>query len=165
MRAVELRADLRESSVVSLFDLLVLLLLVLSGSIGWLRGGVKEVITLFAIGGGFVAFALLGPHLAGAGGGLAMQALILVLVFAGGFSVVSLAGTLAARRITTRLPLEVDQATGSLIGAIRGWILAAFVLFTIEIYHIDAAKPAMVQGSLLAPALHVTAIGLGAPQE
>ncbi|MEM7741674.1 MAG: CvpA family protein [Pseudomonadota bacterium] len=149
----------------SLFDLFVLLLLILSGSIGWLRGGVKEVITLVAIGGGFLAFTLLGPHLAGAGGGLAMQAMVLVLVFAGGFSLVSLAGTLAARRMTKRLPFEVDQATGSLIGAIRGWILAAFVLFTIEIYHVDAAKPSMIEASLLAPALHVTASGLGAPQE
>ncbi|MEM0928908.1 MAG: CvpA family protein [Pseudomonadota bacterium] len=147
----------------SLFDLLVVLLIVMSGAIGWLRGGVKEVITLLAIGGGFAAFALLGPRLAGAGGGIAMQAGLLLLVFAGGFSVVSLVGTLAARRITSKLPDSVNEATGSLFGALRGWILAAFVLFTIEIYHVDAAKPAMIEGSLLAPALHITAISLGAP--
>ncbi|MEO1657343.1 MAG: CvpA family protein [Pseudomonadota bacterium] len=147
----------------SLFDLLVVLLVVMSGAIGWLRGGVKEVITLLAIGGGFAAFALLGPRLAGAGGGIAAQAALLLLVFVGGFSVVSLVGTLAARRIAKRLPESVDEATGSLFGALRGWILAAFILFTIDIYHIDSARPAMIEGSLLAPALHVTAMGLGAP--
>ncbi len=147
----------------SLFDLLVLLLLVMSGAIGWLRGGVKEVITLLAIGGGFAAFALLGPHLEGAGGGIAMQAGLLLLVFFGGFSVVSLIGTLTARRITQTLPESVDEATGSLFGALRGWILASFILFTIDIYHVDAAKPAIIEGSLLAPALRATALGLGAP--
>lgn len=144
----------------SQFDLVIALILLVSAAVGWFRGGLREVVTLAAILGGILAIALFGESLTAAVDGILVKLAALALLFLLGDSLVSVTGTLLIRRYVGKRPSRNDKIAGSLFGLVRGWILGAFVLFTIEVYHDGAPLPRMVENSLLAPALHATASSL-----
>lgn len=141
-------------------DFVVLLILVLSAGLGWLRGGVREIVTLAAIAAGFLALSLLGPSLGGLADASFSRLLTVVAIFAVADILVEFLGAYLVRRFVGREKKRGDRIAGSAFGAVRGWFLAAFVVFTIEVYHTDTELPPSVENSLFAPALSATANGL-----
>lgn len=141
----------------SQFDLIIVVIMAVSAGVGWFRGGLREVVTLAAILGGFLAIAVLGEMLTGAVDGILAKLAALGLLFLLGDSIVSITGTLLVRRYAGKEPRRNDKIAGSLFGLVRGWLLGAFVLFTILVYHDGARLPRMIEKSFLAPALKATA--------
>lgn len=141
----------------TVFDLLVVLALAASGAIGWYRGGLREVVTLIAIAAGFLAVALLGPGAANAAPGLPAKVGTLVIIFLVADLTVSALGHFIIRSSVGASKGRNDRIAGAFFGAVRGWVLAAFVLLTIVVYHDGAPLPPMVDGSLFAPFLEDTA--------
>lgn len=139
------------------FDVVVLLVLGFSALVGWFRGGARELVTLLAIGGGFLAIGLFGGAVAAGMEGVLGTLLGLVAVFAAADIAVSMAGRLAVHRLLGQRTLRGDQLAGGLFGLVRGWVLAAFLVFTIEVYHSGAALPPSVADSATARPLSATA--------
>jgi membrane protein required for colicin V production len=145
---------------VTTFDLLALAILLVSSLIGWCRGGLREAVTLLAILGGFVFLNLFGAGAASYVGGVPAKIAAFVLMFILGDLVVSLFGGYLIRRFTGRRIMRNDRIAGLLFGLVRGWVLAAALVFTVITYYDGAALPGWITGSFLAPALEATADGL-----
>lgn len=141
----------------SQFDLLVILILAVSSGIGWYRGGVREAVTLAAIAAGFVAISLFGGMATGAVDGTIGKLLVLAGLFLTGDTLVSVSGAIVVRKYLGRDKKRGDRIAGAAFGILRGWVLAAFVLFSVLVYHEGAPRPQMVEKSLFAPALEATA--------
>lgn len=141
----------------SVFDLLVLLVLVVSGLIGWYRGGMRELVVLAAIAGGFVAIHLFGGPASSLVDGTLARLLVLGGLFLAGDIIVLIAGGSAVRRFLGKEKARSDRAAGGVFGLVRGWVLAAFLVFTVEVYHTEAPLPPSVRNSFLAEPLSATA--------
>lgn len=138
------------------FDILVLALVLMSGGLGWLRGGLREGATVAGIVVGFIALSVIGPAIAGHVSGALARGLVLLAVFAVGYGAVTITAGLVIRQLTGSGPTMLDQAFGVMLGALRGWLLAAFCLFTVQVYHVDTSLPPSLIRSLFAPALDAT---------
>lgn len=138
------------------FDLIVLLVLAVSGGIGWFRGGLREAVTLVAIAGGFLAVHLFGETVTSQVGGTLRKLISLGVVFLAGDLIVSGIGSYVVRRFVGAKPGRNDKIAGGFFGVVRGWVLAAFMLFTVEVYHEGAAQPGFLADSLFAPMLGAT---------
>ncbi|GGY45056.1 CvpA family protein [Parvularcula lutaonensis] len=141
----------------SQFDLLVLVIIGVSALIGWYRGGVREAVTLGAIAAGFLAISLFGGMATSAVDGTIGKLLVLAGLFLAGDTAVSIAGSILVRKYLGRDKKRGDRIAGAAFGILRGWVLAAFVLFSVLVYHEGAPRPQMVERSLFAPALEATA--------
>lgn len=142
------------------FDLLVLLFLLVSAGIGWFRGGIREAVTLAAIGAGFVAINLFAGPVTEAVPGVLRKLIAIAGLFLAGDLLVSIFGAVLVRKYFGRDPTRNDKIAGGLFGLVRGWVLAAFVLFTVQVYHEGTELPPMIAKSLFAPALDGTAQSL-----
>jgi uncharacterized membrane protein required for colicin V production len=135
-------------------------MLLTSAGIGWYRGGLRELVVLAAIGAGFLAIHLFGPSASLLVDGTLARLLVLAGIFLATDILVVTAGSYAIRRYMNGAKTRNDRAAGALFGLVRGWVLAAFVVFTIEVYHVDTAMPRHVSRSLLAAPLSATADAL-----
>lgn len=138
------------------FDLFVLGVMAFSALLGWHRGGLREIVTLIAIAAGFVAIGLLGAALSATADGTLMRLVILAALFLAGYLAVFVAGGALIRSLIGPDKRREDRWAGGLFGALRGWILAAFVFYTVSVYHTGAPLPRSVSDSLLAPPLAST---------
>ncbi|MEE4213157.1 MAG: CvpA family protein [Parvularcula sp.] len=142
------------------FDLIVIAIILISAALGWQRGGVRETVTLLGIGAGFLAVALLGgPATAAAEGGFTRLA-ILAGLFVVGDLIVTVPGSLIVRRFFGRRKQRGDRVAGALFGSFRGWIIAAALAFTVEIYHTGTDLPPALENSVSAQPLLTTAHAL-----
>ncbi|MEM9838497.1 MAG: CvpA family protein [Pseudomonadota bacterium] len=138
------------------FDLFVLAVMAFSAFVGWHRGGIREIVTLLAIAAGFAAIGAAGAKLSGAVDGTFFRLAVLVVLFLAGYVVVSLAGAYAVRAVLGSEKKRGDRFAGGVFGLLRGWLLGAFALYTVTVYHTETALPAAISESLFAPALEET---------
>ena len=123
----------------TVFDLYVLAVLVLSVLFGATRGLTREAITLVALFGGIVVVGLLAGPLGGVfGDGLVAVIAVLVVLFAIGFIAVHVALEMVARRLIGSVPKKADRALGGVFGAARGWFLVGLT-FLAATYYFEAA--------------------------
>lgn len=141
----------------TLFDLLVIVALGASGGLGWYRGGLREAVTLIAIAAGFLSVTLFGAGASSAVSGLPAKVAVIAALFVVADLAVSIVGGIAIRRFVGAKKGRNDRIAGALFGTVRGWVLSAFVLLTIIVYHDGAPLPPTVDRSLLAPLLEETA--------
>jgi membrane protein required for colicin V production len=153
---LNLKASAAKQLAVSGFDLLVLSIILLSAAIGWFRGGLREAVTLAAIAGGFLFLNLFGASAAGLADGIIGRLIGLLLVFLAGDILVSLLGAYLVRRFAGRDVRRNDRLAGGLFGTVRGWVLAAAILYTALAYYDGAPLPGWATKSLFAPALEAT---------
>ncbi len=139
------------------FDLLVLLILAVSAGLGWQRGGIRETVTLLGIGAGFLAVGLFGGPVADMAGGSFARLAALAGLFLVGDLIVTIPGALLVRRWFGPKKQGGDRVAGVIFGGFRGWVLAAAVAFTVEIYHTGTDLPASVDNSLSGDPLLATA--------
>lgn len=126
----------------TLFDLYVLLVLVLSVLFGAARGLTREAITLLALFGGVVTVGLLAGPLGGLfGDELPAVIAVLVILFAIGFVLVHVALEMIARRLIGAAPHKLDRALGGAFGAVRGWFLVGLTFLAATYYFEAAALP------------------------
>ncbi|MCQ8186182.1 CvpA family protein [Parvularcula maris] len=144
----------------TVFDLLVLAILAVSSLIGWYRGGLREAVTLLAILGGFLFLNLFGAGAASYVSGIPAKIAVFAAVFFVGDLLVSLLGAYLIRRFVGKKVFRNDRVAGLLFGLVRGWVLAAALVFTVITYHDGAALPGWITGSFFAPALEATADAL-----
>ena len=159
------RAEPTERAL-TLFDLYVLAVLVLSVLFGAARGLAREAITLLALLGGVASVALLARPLGGAFGDELPAVIAAVAgLFALGFVLVHAALELIARRLIGAAPHRADRALGGLFGALRGWFLVSLTFLAATYYFEAAALPdalarAWSRGFAAAGARALDAVGL-----
>ena len=153
---LEIGGDDREGAPVTRFDLFVLALMAFSALIGWHRGGLRETATLLAIAAGFAAIGAFGAPLSALVEGTFLRLGVLGGLFAGGYVLAALVGSYAVRAMAGGDKKRGDRIAGGLFGVLRGWILGAFALYTVGVYHTGAPLPAMIGESLFGPALEET---------
>ena len=155
----------------TLFDLYVLAVLVLSVLFGAARGLTREAITLLALFGGVVTVALLAGPLGGVfGDELPAVIAVLVLLFALGFVAVHVALEMIARRLIGAAPHKADRALGGVFGAVRGWFLVGLTFLAATYYFEAAALPdvlgkAWTRGFAASGARSLDALGISGRRE
>lgn len=128
----------------TLFDLLVLVLLALSGLFGAARGLLREMVTLAALFAGLVVVGVLGQPIGGwVGEGLVAVTLVLVALFAVGFVGVHVALELIARQLIGPVPHRIDRWAGGGFGFLRGWFLVGLILLVLTYYHGQTLPPSV----------------------
>lgn len=138
------------------FDFFVVAVMAFSALVGWHRGGMREIVTLLAIAAGFAAIGAAGANLSALVEGTLFRLAVLVLLFLAGYAVVSLLGAYGVRALMGAEKKRGDRFAGGVFGALRGWLLGAFALYTVTVYHTGAALPRALSESLFAPALEET---------
>ena len=140
------------------FDFIIFAILAFSGLLGWHRGGLRELVTVLAIGAGFAAVGAWGAPLSSIADGVLLRLALLILVYFLGYLVVLVAGSWVVRKVAGSDKLPGDRAVGAIFGLLRGWIFGAFVFYSIGVYHTAAPLPRCVQESLTGPALQQTVL-------
>lgn len=138
------------------FDMLIIALIALSAWLGWSRGGVRELVTIVAIGAGFVVLGVFGAPLSSMASGTLARIGLLFGLFAGVYLGVLVLGHWGAGRWLGDRKIAGDRIAGTAFGAVRGWVLSAFLYFSITVYHTGTALPETIQRSIMAPALGST---------
>ncbi len=134
----------------TIFDLFILAITALSVLFGWLRGSMREAVTLLALGGGIAAIALLGPPLSGTlGDGVAGPVIVLTTLFVLAFLLVTTSLEFALRRVIGPRPPRLDRLAGGAFGLLRGWLLCGLTFLALTWYHDVNDLPAPVEEAAL----------------
>lgn len=147
-------------------DIIVLLLVIGGGVLGWVRGFVTELLSLFAWVAVVIALKalhapvakMLAPHVGTASGAAVLAfALVGLVVFFGGRLVARALG----RRTRNSILGPIDRLLGLGFGAVKGLIGAtlAFLLFSLVynyIYGAQAERPAELANSRTFPLLNAS---------
>jgi membrane protein required for colicin V production len=121
-------------------DMIVILLIAAGAVVGWLRGFVSEILSLFAWFLAIMALRYLHApvrdllvHPVGTVAGASVLAFVIV------FGLVFLGGKLASRRLGTRVRTSivgpVDRVLGAVFGAVKGLIGATLLFLTINLVY------------------------------
>lgn len=132
------------------FDLFVVVLVLASLAFGWLRGLTREAITLLALAGGFGMVAgLATPVSSSLSEGLTGPIVAILLLFAIGFLVVTVALEALARRLIGRVPRRPDRLAGLAFGAVRGWLLCGLSWLAVSLYFAGEPLPDVLEEAAL----------------
>ena len=144
------------------FDIVVIVLIVLSGLFAFTRGFVKEALSVGSwVGSGLAALYTLNYSrpiaerflakgmIADAAAGLAVFVVVLI--------VLSLMGSAVARRVKDSSLSAIDRSLGLLFGLARGVILACLLLIVVNWALPEANRPVWIKEARTAPLLQIGA--------
>lgn len=135
---------------VTLFDLFILSIIALSGVFAWVRGLLRELVTLVAIGIGALACILFGPSFSALfGEGTFSQIIGYAVLFLIVFVIGSIGLELLLGRFLGKEPARWDKIAGAIFGVIRGWLLLGLVYLALNIYFDEDNPPDWLKNSLL----------------
>ena len=134
----------------TLFDLAIILVIGLSTLFAYLRGLLREFITLIALGVGTLCTLYFGDTLARLFGEGTLALLL-------GYGLSGLIGFIAATigleifiaRLSGTTPHKWDQVGGAIFGILRGWVLMGLVYFSVINYIPEDNPPRWVANSAL----------------
>ncbi|MBB4659846.1 putative membrane protein required for colicin V production [Parvularcula dongshanensis] len=156
--------ELRErNAALTLYDLFILGVLVMSIGFGWIRGVLREGVTLIAIAGGALlvwAFATRSVRILG--GSLPVSVVVILVLFTLGFLTVTLALEIILRRFGSVHPSGMDRLTGAVFGALRGWFLVGLTTLGVLAYYDRNDLPAFLSEAAFGDLATSTADTLGA---
>jgi membrane protein required for colicin V production len=143
------------------FDLIVLIVLVASGLIGWARGATREIMTVLA----FLLAAMFAVATLGLSGALARQTIhpewmangvALIVVFIIVYVALRVAGGIISHRVKTAEHLgAVDRAVGVGFGVVRAFVLLGAFNIVLNLATPADRMPHWISGALLYPLTNV----------
>jgi membrane protein required for colicin V production len=146
-----------------MFDLIVLVVLVVSGVIGWARGATREILTVLA----FLLAAMFAVASLGISGALARHtihpewaanAVALIVVFIVVYVGLRVAGGVIAHRVRTAEHMgSLDRAVGLGFGAVRALVLLGAFNIVLNLATPSDRMPHWISGAILYPLTTVSA--------
>jgi membrane protein required for colicin V production len=145
------------------FDLIVLVVLIVSGLIGWARGATREILTVLA----FLFAAMIAVGTLGLSGALARHTIhpewlangvALIVVFTIAYVGLRIAGGILAQKVKTHEHLGVvDRSVGVGFGVVRALVLLGAFNIVLNLATPADRMPHWISGAVLYPLTNVCA--------
>lgn len=146
-----------------MFDLIVLVVLIVSGLIGWARGATREILTVLA----FLLAAMIAVGTLGLSGAVARHTVhpewlangvALIVVFIIAYVALRIAGGILAQKVKTHEHLGVvDRSVGVGFGVVRALVLLGAFNIVLNLATPSDRMPHWISGAVLYPLTNVCA--------